>query len=94
MNRKGYGRKRSRPNLSCYSSIRLEGLAKSTRQDSQSPSRDLNLGPSGYEAEMLTPGRNVQSHGSMVNTDNSTALNECGNAMHLSGCTDEGSMQL
>jgi hypothetical protein len=40
MNRKGSGRKRSRPNLSYYSGIRLEGLRKTTKklhQHSRSP---------------------------------------------------------
>jgi hypothetical protein len=39
--------------LKYYPSIRLEGLSKimkNLNQDCLSPGRDLNLGPSGYEA--------------------------------------------
>jgi hypothetical protein len=53
MNLKGYGRKRSWPNLKYYPGISLEGLRKTTEnlsQDNLSPGRDLNSGPLEYEA--------------------------------------------
>jgi hypothetical protein len=43
--------------LRYYAGIRMEGLWKTTknlRQDSWSPSRDLNPGPPEYEAGLLT----------------------------------------
>jgi hypothetical protein len=49
---KGYGRKPSRPNW-YYPGTRLERLRKTTKHhshDSRSPRRDLNQGPSEYEA--------------------------------------------
>jgi hypothetical protein len=52
MNWKGCGRKRSWPNERCYFGIFLEGLRKTKKnlsQDSWSPGRDLNPGPSEYE---------------------------------------------
>jgi hypothetical protein len=51
------GRKLSWPNLSYYPGICQEGLKRNTimlSQDSRSPRRDLNPGPSKYEAEVLT----------------------------------------
>jgi hypothetical protein len=57
MNWKGCGRKWSWPNLKYYPGICLEGLRKATKtlsQDSRSASRDLNPGPSEYEAGVLT----------------------------------------
>jgi hypothetical protein len=57
MNWKGYGRKRSWPNLRCYPEICLEGLRNATKnlgQNSQSSVRDVNSGLAEYEAGMLT----------------------------------------
>jgi hypothetical protein len=52
MNWKGYERKWSWSNLWYYHGICLEGLRKTTKtvsQNSRSPCRDLNWGPSEYE---------------------------------------------
>jgi hypothetical protein len=57
MNMIQYGRKQLSPNLRYYPGIFLEGLRKTTknlRQDSQSQGRDLNMGPTEYEAGVLT----------------------------------------
>jgi hypothetical protein len=57
MNWKGYGRKWSCPNLGHFPGIFLEGLRDTTKilsQDSRSPHRYLNTGPSKYEAGELT----------------------------------------
>jgi hypothetical protein len=56
MNWKICGRRESWSNLRYYPGIYLEGLRKATiilNQDSLSPGRDLNLGPSEYEAGVL-----------------------------------------
>jgi hypothetical protein len=53
MNWKGFGRKRSWPNLQYYPHIHLDRLRKTMRnvsKDGGSPGRDLNLGPPEYEA--------------------------------------------
>jgi hypothetical protein len=49
---KGFGRKRSWPNLRYYPEICLEGLRKPAEksQDSRFLGRDLNPGPPEYEA--------------------------------------------
>jgi hypothetical protein len=66
MDWKGFGRKRTRPNLKYYPGIRLEGLRKTTENlihDSRCPGRDLNPGPPEYEAGVLTrPRRSVPLH--------------------------------
>jgi hypothetical protein len=57
MNWKGYGRKRSCPNLSYYPGICLEGLGKITKKINQvnrSQGRDIKPRPPEYEAQMLT----------------------------------------
>jgi hypothetical protein len=57
MNWKGYGKKQSWPNLGYYPGICLEGLRKTTKsfsENSRFPGRDLNAGPSVYEAGVLT----------------------------------------
>jgi hypothetical protein len=57
MNWKGYGRKLYWPNFWYYPVICLEELRESTKnhsQDSRSPGRDLNPGPSEYKAGVLT----------------------------------------
>jgi hypothetical protein len=57
MNWKGCGRKPSWPNVSSNPDICPEGPRKTTKnlsQDILSPSRDLKLGPSEYEAAVLT----------------------------------------
>jgi hypothetical protein len=57
MNWKGYGRKRSWPNLRLFPIICLGELSKTTKnlnQNRQSPDRDLNPGPPEYEAVVLT----------------------------------------
>jgi hypothetical protein len=54
MSWKGFRRKRPWPNFRYYPNIRLVGLRKSTKSLSQSPGRDLNLGPPDYEAVVLT----------------------------------------
>jgi hypothetical protein len=60
MNCKGCGRKRSWPNFKILSwqmpemTERNHEKLKSLSQNSRSPGRDLNAGPSEYEAEMLT----------------------------------------
>jgi hypothetical protein len=50
------GTKRSWPNLRHYLGNCLEGLRKTTKnlsQENQPPGRDLNAGPSEYEAQVL-----------------------------------------
>jgi hypothetical protein len=57
MNSKGYGRKRSWPNLMYYSGFLpggTEGNYEKNSHDSQSPGQDMNPGPPGYEAGLLT----------------------------------------
>jgi hypothetical protein len=57
MNWKGSGRKRSWPTLRYYPRIYLEDLRKFTKtlvKDNRSPGRDLNPGPSKYEAGELS----------------------------------------
>jgi hypothetical protein len=57
MNSKGYGKKRSWPNLRYCPGICLDGLRKTTKklsQDSKSVGRDLNPGPPDYKTGVLT----------------------------------------
>jgi hypothetical protein len=57
MNSKGFGRSGRDLILTSYVGICLEGLTKTTRnlsQDSRPLGRDLNTGPSKYEAGVLT----------------------------------------
>jgi hypothetical protein len=57
MNWKEFGRKRPWPNfklLSWHSPRRTEENHENLNQDIQSPGRDMNPGPSEYEAVVLT----------------------------------------
>jgi hypothetical protein len=57
MNLKGFGRKRSWPNLRYYPGIRLKRVRKTSKTSIKIAghrSRDLNPEPSEYEAGMLT----------------------------------------
>jgi hypothetical protein len=65
LNCKGFGRKRSWPNLRHYPGILVEGLReiiKNLSEDSRSQDRELNLRPPEYEAGVFTnqPRRSVR----------------------------------
>jgi hypothetical protein len=54
---RGFGRRRSWPDLRYYFGTCLEVLRKNTKiisQDSRSPGRDLNPGPPEYEGVLIT----------------------------------------
>jgi hypothetical protein len=77
---KGYGRKRSWPNVGYSPSIYLEGLRKTSKnlsQDSWSPGRDSSPRPTEYDVELPTTRlQDLVSHSISTTVSRNASANE------------------